>query len=61
MPKKAKTACEMKSSENPPNPVLRPRGGEESCEDDTLHAIVPKNAPIKMMNHVKKMHSTLLC
>ena len=32
--------CEIKSSENPPNPVPRPRGGEESCEDETLHTIV---------------------
>ena len=40
MPKKAKTTCEMKNSENTPNPVLRPRGDAESCEGDTFHAIL---------------------
>ena len=45
MAKKAKTTCEIKNSENTPNPVLRPRGGAESCEDDTLHAIVLKMRP----------------
>ena len=40
MPKKAKTTCEMKNSENTPNPVLRPRGDAESYESDTFHAIL---------------------
>ena len=40
MPKKAKTTCEMKNSENTQNPVLRPRGDAESCEGDTFHAIL---------------------